>query len=411
MRILHFVPTLCRLSFVVLGLLLVPGLASAQSEDVKEIVEQAERDVRERNYPSAVDGYIEAYEASGSHVYLYNISLLYLVRLGDPLNAWQYGVRFQAAAKTDGERTDAEDLIAMATKRLKATHTPVELVVTPADARVFVDKKTPDALVVGDSEWVLPGEHRVLADSPGHESTEQWFEATLGVPVTLEVHLNPIDAVLAVGTSVANGVVFLDSVREGEAPVKKSLKPGSYLVRVEAEGHDPFEKRVILKPGETRILSADLKPVPEKAVKVVTRKPPPKMPVPEKPIRMDPMEPLVTETPEKAGYDRTWAWVSFGGSGAMVVAGTVLYAVGYMDASRSGMSRDDYPNNPSFDEAWEARGSKGRKEIYAGYALWGVGAAALGVGLYLYFTTDVEEQALLIPSGPGGPGLTASIPW
>ena len=146
-----------------------------------------------------------------------------------------------------------------------------------------------------------------------------------------------------------------------------------------------------LGPGETRVIHADLAPKPAD-VPVA----PPSRPVIRKP-------------------DRTWAWVAIGSGCGLAVTGAVLYGLAYRDyKAASDLDPADYGTDPAKAEpayatAFDSRTGAGRKKAIVAYVLWGAGAAALGTGLYLYFTADPGLGAVVVPAGPGGPGITATV--
>ena len=66
---------------------------------------------------------------------------------------------------------------------------------------------------------------------------------------------------LTVRSNVMNDTVFIDGERHGPTRLDVELPAGSHLVRVEKEGHEPFEERVELAAGDEKVLWAKLEPI------------------------------------------------------------------------------------------------------------------------------------------------------
>ena len=376
-------------------LVLAAPTVRARPTTPSEWVSQAEEHVRKRRYEAAVDAYMQAYEASRNPGYLYNAAFLCLRKLNDPLRAWTLAVRFREGSATEQDRQDAEALIREAEARLAGTHGKVVVRRAQPGTTVWLDARTEDARVVYAEAWATKGAHRVLAEAKGFEPAEVPITVEAGATVEVALDLKPIHAVLKVQGPVEGGAVLVDGKSLGPLPFEHALPPGRHEVRVVAEGREPFEQVIDLAPGEKLVLVAALAP----------------RPVPATP------EPVKTPTlPARArphGPDRTWAFVSFGGAGVLVVTGTVLYFLGRKDILSAGdLNQLDYPDYAAFSDAFDSRVNRGKPKIYAGFALWGLGAAALGTGVVLYLVADHGSGAALAPSGPdGSPGLTACVRW
>ncbi|MBK9648488.1 MAG: PEGA domain-containing protein [Deltaproteobacteria bacterium] len=66
--------------------------------------------------------------------------------------------------------------------------------------------------------------------------------------------------VLYVTATIQRAAVHIDSEPVGEVPVTRYLPPGTYSVRVTADGMDPFVRRVEVKPNLTTSVTAELYP-------------------------------------------------------------------------------------------------------------------------------------------------------
>jgi len=387
----------------VVGLLVMPCLqffplsAQAQEGEVDSIVRQAEEDAGNRRYEAAVKGYLRAYESTDSPIHLYNISVLYFARLDSPLKAWDFAMRFKEAAGDQVERDDAGKLIGLIEDELEKKHGKVVIHVKPGDAGLWLDRRIPEAVLTRKTAWVTPGPHTVIGSVSGFSTGKSRFDVEIGENAEVELVLKAKDAVIKVSSNVPKTWFWVETEKIGLTPVEKRLKPGRYHIRAEAEGFRPLEQVITLKAGETRSLKAKLTALPEEPVEA----PPPSVEAP-----------VVMDKPPGPAPDRTWAWVSFGGTGAALVAGTVLYFVGRDEVqSAGGLKVGDFNNFTAYDREFDSRVSKGKSEIYAGYACWGLSGAALIAAITLYFTADVKEDAAIAPMGPNGPGMTAMIRW
>jgi hypothetical protein len=57
---------------------------------------------------------------------------------------------------------------------------------------------------------------------------------------------------------VSGAHVVLDGVARGRVPVQLRTRPGSHVLRVEREGHEPLQMDVLLREGEHRRVDAPL---------------------------------------------------------------------------------------------------------------------------------------------------------
>ncbi len=373
-----------------MGLLIAGGVASfsaaaprtavaqAPSAEVQAIVDQAARDARNRRYPQAVEGFKKAYERTRDPAYLYNVSVLLLLRMRDPAGGWEYAMRYRDEARTDAERREADDLIAQAEVELQKTHGKLAVSVLPTTADLWLDQATPARRLTRATTWVTPGSYEVIARAPGYAEARAPVVVRLGVLNEVSIRLVAEKATLQVLSRTPGCRVRVDDQDLGEAPARASLDPGSHVVRAESEGFNPFEQRVVLGAGESLVVHADLVPI---AREVVTA------PRPAKPAPLS-----ETPSPAPSSARKTWAWVAIGGGAALVVTGSVLYGIAYKEMQDASGLIDD--------AAYDSKVSGARKKGYAAYGLWGVGAAAVATGLILYFTAP-DAGAAVVPTPTG----------
>ena len=373
---------------VALAQAVVPSPAAGQAPEVKTLIEQAEKDARARKYEAAVAGYRQAFDLSRDPLYLYNVSVLYLSRLDKPLLAWEYAVRFSEAAKTDEDRRDAVEWLSKVEESLSRTHGKFEVEASPRDAVLWLDGRDEAARLVRPVAWVLPGPHRVYGEAAEHEPGEVSADATAGGTARVTLGLMPRFARLEVECAVPGCAVFVDGPRLGDAPGIYKVQPGPHVVRVEAPLFLALEQPLTFRAGETRKLRADLKPKPVEPPREVVKAAP--LPRPR----------------------HLWSWVSIGTGMAAAATGTVLYFLARRElTTASGMGLPKSLDDDAFYDDFDGHVSRGRALGYSAYALWGLGAAALGTGIYLYFREDRTSGLSLVPAGPDGPGAAVSIRW
>lgn len=362
--------------------------ARAQTVDTEALKNKAEEQIRNRLYRDAVATYLKAYDASKDEKFLFNVSILFLKTLDDPLSAWKYAVRFKEAAKSESTRAHADQLFRMVEEKLIKKRVKVVVSATPSDAALWMDYKSPQTELKAGIVWVKPGAHKVIGWADGFVSQEREFTATMGSTAVVELSLAAAMATIQVSSNVRGTSVYVDTVKIGLAPIRKEMRPGTYRIRAEAPGYRPLENELTLKAGDTRSLKAKLVLL-DKATTTPT---------------------VTLASKGKLDGYRKGAYATFAIGGASLATGVVLAVLGYLDVKEAGsLSRAGYPGG---DEEYESKfyslRDSGQAKGYAGYGMLGVGVAALGTGIILWVLSD-DKGTAVIPSGPGGPGLTASM--
>lgn len=135
----------------------------------------------------------------------------------------------------------------------------VNVVLLPRTATITITSEPPGASVTLDGtprgespvelQKVQPGDHRVSLLLPGYAVAEHPFRTESGQVDTINVPLTPVPARLRVVSTPSAARVYLDNQLRGETPLTlESLPPGSYRLRVEADGY----------ATESRTLALDL---------------------------------------------------------------------------------------------------------------------------------------------------------
>ncbi len=157
------------------------------------------------------------------------------------------------------------------TTRLFAHLVPIpgrlELDSTPAGATVQLDDRavgtTP--LVV---EGLAPGPHRVSIAAPDYERWDGQVQIAAGQTTSERIGLIGLPAQLVVVSAGGTATVWIDDQPRGYAPLETMLDPGEHVVRLEADGYRVWERRLELRPAESRVVDLALQqpwPDPGKA--------------------------------------------------------------------------------------------------------------------------------------------------
>lgn len=362
-----------------LGAVGIPGPVAAQdrqrSADVQKLVAEAEAAVVARRYAEAVDRYERAWALLPEPGFQFNISMLYLNRLQDPMRAWDHAVLFSGAAGTDLDREDAAELLEKIAAELGKTRARVALEVSPAHADVTLDGRSL-AIRAPQTAWIPAGRHAVVVSAPGFRTDESALVLEAGALVPLKIRLEPAGGKLRVSADADDARVTIDDHPAVAAPAERIVSPGKHVVQVEAGGRKTFRREIQVGPAETTVVHAELPPL---------------------------------ETP--GNWRKTAGWISIGTAGAAVAAGLTTWFLGRKEATAAGNLRpEDYDRYDAYKDAFNTRVERARSEGIASYALWGIGAAAAGVGLY-FLLAPGGGPAVSVAPGPGGAGLSASVAW
>lgn len=197
------------------------------------------------------------------------------------------------------------------------------------DAQVTVDGKDWGKAPV-EARKVRPGAHRVRVSRPGFATFKRRVVVHSGDRAHVAVKLRAVSGVLTVRSTPPGAEVSLDGARLGSTPlVQKVVKPGSYELRLRADGFMNDLSRVDLRAGQDTVIARTLVAVPKpEPTPVATAEVKPA----DRPVQValtpkvapDP-GPLPTEQyaevePTKAWYEHWYVWA---GAGAVVAAAAV----------------------------------------------------------------------------------------
>jgi hypothetical protein len=104
-------------------------------------------------------------------------------------------------------------------------------------------------------DTVAPGHHRLAIALDDHERWDGGVDILAGRTATQNVGLAPLPAQLVVLSSGGEALLWVDDQPRGYAPTQLSIDPGEHFVRVEADGYRAWERRLTLRPNETRTVN------------------------------------------------------------------------------------------------------------------------------------------------------------
>lgn len=161
--------------------------------------------------------------------------------------------------------------------------------------------------------------------------------------------------------------VLVDGRSVGTAPIAPlALAPGRHEIAARAPGHVAAVRTIDVVGGREATVVLEL--AAETVAPPGTDEPPPSPPV----------------EPRASGYS-PWSWVTLGGGLALAAGGTVAYVLGELD-HRNVADTAGYGTGAILDMTYKRAHTleeDGDRKKIAGYALWGVGGAAVVAGTVL----------------------------
>jgi outer membrane receptor protein involved in Fe transport len=146
----------------------------------------------------------------------------------------------------------------------------------PPGAGIRVDRDHgPPAAVAPAVIKLRPGRHTIYLGMKGHRTVRTSVEVVARGTVQVEAGLQalpPRPARLVVSASRPDAVVLVDGQTAGGAPISLDLPPGRHRIELRAEDYAPFQREVMLAPGERRVVSATLAVASEAEVVAATKR-------------------------------------------------------------------------------------------------------------------------------------------
>lgn len=127
-------------------------------------------------------------------------------------------------------------------------------------ARAFIDGTDMGPVPV-DIKDIKAGDHILQIKAPGYQSTERHVQVAGGSQqiVKFDGDVAPDSGVIKIVANQPNAMVFIDGAQVGNAPQEKRVTQGEHPVLVQVDGFKKFEQKVVVTPGQTITVQAELK--------------------------------------------------------------------------------------------------------------------------------------------------------
>jgi len=321
-------------------------------------------------------------------------------KLGDLPAALQHYEAFLAGYPDAPNKGEVQGLIQYVRQRLKLTMADLRVTSTPPGASVVLLGHPEAKGLTPFQRWLPPGDVTVRVSMAGYLSAERKLTLVLGdgpkntVNVALISPDAPGQVVLAVGEAAHEAAIEVDGAAAGTLPraAPLELTPGQHTVRATKPGFKPFEATVDVKPGSRQTVEVFLAPEAMLDLPGGT------------PAGGDaPGAGVAARGSVGGGGLPATTWVLGGVGGASLVAGGVLLGLGFSDAADARDYATAAGPSPSEAQVQEHRSmaDSAKSEAIAGYALLGVGGAALVAAVIVAATDDGGA-----PPSPSDPGPT-----
>ncbi|WP_269077255.1 PEGA domain-containing protein [Palaeococcus pacificus] len=135
----------------------------------------------------------------------------------------------------------------------------------PKNAALMIKDSSGEIVARGYAPMRLslpPGEYTITASKyrAGANVARVYVASNTSKSVTL--HLSQKQAVLKLNVFPANATVLVNGARRGEGIERLVLKAGDYVITFRAPGFLEHKERIILHPGDTKVLNVTLTPLP-----------------------------------------------------------------------------------------------------------------------------------------------------
>jgi hypothetical protein len=229
----------------------------------------------------------------------------------------------------------------------------------------------PRPAFLGNKAFIL----EKLGQYPEAVQAYQAYLATNPAPekrAVAEVAVDRLQPEVLVNSEPSGARVFIDNSESpsGQTPLRARVLVGTRLFRLERAGYRPRQVSRLVEPGQQAVVEVTLSAIPSAPASVEARAAP----------------------AEDDGARRTWGWVAVGGGAAAVGAGAVLMALASSEA-------DERDSATSLSD-WQTHDDAAVTFQTGGLVALGVGAAAIGTGVWLLVTAPDDTGA--VAATPGG---------
>lgn len=123
------------------------------------------------------------------------------------------------------------------------------------EAQVFIDGASVGT--VPQEKRVSAGEHPVVVRLDGYTQFEQKVRVDPGQTVTVQAVLKPAGRLRVLSTP-SEAQVLVNGVPIGKTPFDGQVETGETVVRIEAEGFQPYEQTLLIEGGKNHMMSREL---------------------------------------------------------------------------------------------------------------------------------------------------------
>lgn len=259
------------------------------------------------------------------------------------------------------------------------------------DVHVYVDGAFVGQTPLASSLSLTPGQRLIELRRPGYLPASRKLLLGAGSSGALELPLQPDPqalrthgGTLALSISESEAVVLVDGESKGAYGAPLRLAPGAHTLRVERAEFFPFERKVLVPQGGHTSVHVELEPTPEKRASYRSA----------------------------AQARRTWGWVSIGAGSLFALGGGgfLIWNAGKKNDHERQFAAEAAKNEPGQGgECDPARGDQTETCVVAleialsnlesardrdayGWVGIGVGAAALGTGVFLLLSGNDPDR-------------------
>lgn len=258
-----------RLLLAFLAWAMVVGAASDAAGD-ERIRREAERRNRigtqfynSGSFEQALQMYQGAYDLQPDVRYLFNIALAKekmfdyegcVVALQGFLRSTEGDSARRASRENAGQR------LALCLERVTI---PVRFTSVPTNAAIFRrDGEARTLLGRTPQELPLPpGRHALEVEMPGYVTQRREVVVAVGERAQPDFVLEKLSS-LRIEVDPSGARISVDSGEWEPAPLERQLEAGTYQVRVEKDGYEPAQRKLVVEPGAALSLVLPLRPLP-----------------------------------------------------------------------------------------------------------------------------------------------------
>lgn len=268
---------------LVVAVAVAGGVARADNrEDARKEFAAGQQADRDKDYQTAIEHYLRAYELVPHHFALYNIATAY-ERLGQLRESAQWFERYldEAPQSLVKERREVERLIL----ELKLRPAKLTVTTTPRGARVLIDNQPVG--VTPYTKAIRGGGHRVRVELEGQREERDIvleYAEPQSIDITLDVKVRQPDRTTGGGNTGAGpstfnsnpqtttsgmlrvtggpegALVAIDDQVVGRIGGEFHVEPGSHNLKVTLYGYGGYDQEFAVSTGQTTTVDVQLKP-------------------------------------------------------------------------------------------------------------------------------------------------------